>query len=78
LPSTSLLTYEAMEYFYESLVIYVTGFEKTVHVRTRIEIHLIAYCNSHTRVLSRHNNKIGLYKFFTNGLLSTLSSHEGP
>jgi len=41
---------------------YVTGFEKTVHVHTRIEIHLIAYCNSHTHALSRHNNKTGIDK----------------
>jgi len=43
-------------------IIYVTGFEKTVYVHTRIEIHLIAYCNSHTRTLSRHNNKTGIDK----------------
>jgi len=35
----------------------VTGFVKTIHVCTRIEIHFIAYCNSHTHALSRHNNK---------------------
>jgi len=40
----------------------VTGFEKIVHVCTRIEINLIAYCNSHTSALSRHNNKTGVDK----------------
>jgi len=40
----------------------VTGFEKTLHVRTRIEIYFIAYCNSHTCALSRHNNKSGINK----------------
>jgi len=44
--------------------IFVTGFAKTFHVRTRIEIHFIAYCNSHTRALSRHNNKTGIDKQF--------------
>jgi len=40
----------------------VIGFAKTLQVRTRIEIHFIAYCNSHTRALSRHNNKTGIDK----------------
>jgi len=40
----------------------VTGFEKPIHVRTRIEIHFISYCNSHTGTLSRHNNKTGIDK----------------
>jgi len=40
--------------------IYVTGFAKTLHVCTRIEIHFIAYYNSHTRALSRHNSKTGI------------------
>jgi len=42
--------------------IYVTGFAKTLHVCTRIEIHFIAYCNSHTCALFRHNNKAGIDK----------------
>jgi len=40
----------------------MTGFAKTPQVRTRIETHFIAYCNSHTRALSRHNNKTGIDK----------------
>jgi len=40
----------------------VTGFVKTLHVCTRIQIHFIAYCNSHTCVLSRHNKKTGIDK----------------
>jgi len=40
----------------------VTGFTKTLHVCTRIEIHFIAYCNSHTCALSTHNNKTGIDK----------------
>jgi len=40
----------------------VTGFVKTLHVCTRIEIHFIVYCNSHTCELSRHNNKTGIDK----------------
>jgi len=35
----------------------VTGFAKTLHVRTKIEIHFITYCNSHTHALSRYSNK---------------------
>jgi len=38
----------------------VTGFAKTIHVSTRIEIHFIAYCNRYTHALSRHNNKTGI------------------
>jgi len=41
---------------------FVTGFAKTLHVHTRIQIHFIAYCNSHTHALSRHNNKTGIDK----------------
>jgi len=44
------------------LPLIVTGFEKIVHVRTRIEIHFIAYHNNHTCALSRHNNKTGIDK----------------
>jgi len=40
----------------------MTGFAKTLHVHTRIEIHFIAYCDSHTCELSRHNNKTGIDK----------------
>jgi len=40
----------------------MTGFVKTLHVHTRIGIHFVAYCNSHTRALSRHNNKTGINK----------------
>lgn len=41
---------------------YVTGFAKTLQLRTRFEIHFIAYYNSHTHALSRHNNKTGIDK----------------
>jgi len=41
---------------------YVTGFAKALHVCTRIEIHFIAYCTSHTHALSRHNNKTSMDK----------------
>jgi len=41
---------------------YVTGFAKTLHVYTRIEIHFTAYFNSHTHALSRHNNKTSIDK----------------
>jgi len=40
----------------------VTGFAKTLHLCTRIEIHFIACCNSHTCALFRHNNKTGVDK----------------
>jgi len=39
---------------------YVTGFVKTIPVRTRIEIHFIAYYNSHTQGLSRHSDTIAI------------------
>jgi len=41
---------------------YVTGFEKTVPVHTRIEIHFIAFYNSHTQGLSRHSDTIAIDK----------------
>jgi len=41
---------------------YVTGFGKTVPVRTKIEIHFIAYYNSHTQALSRHCDTIAMDK----------------
>jgi len=41
---------------------YLTGFGKTGHVRTRIEIHFIAYYNSHTQALSRHSDTIAIDK----------------
>jgi len=37
---------------------YVTGFAKTLHIHTRIEIHFIAYYNSRVHALSRHSNCI--------------------
>jgi len=40
----------------------VTEFAKTQHVHTKIEIRFIAYCNSHTHALSRHNSKTGIDK----------------
>jgi len=40
----------------------VTGFGKTVPVHTRIEIHFIAYYNSHTQGLSRHSDTIVIDK----------------
>jgi len=39
-------------------IIYVTGFGKTVPVCRRIEIHFIAYYNSHTQALSRYSDTI--------------------
>jgi len=61
-------------------VVYVTGFIKTVPVCTRIEIHFIAYNNSHTQALSRLSDTIAIDKkvCFTDGFLPTLSSHAGP
>jgi len=44
------------------MYLFVTGFAKTLHVRSRIEIHFVAYCNSHTHALSRHNNKTDIDK----------------
>jgi len=41
---------------------YVTGFGKTNHARTRIEIDFIACYNSHTQALSRHNDTIAIDK----------------
>jgi len=46
----------------EEASIYVTGFGKTVPVRTRIEIHFIAYYNSHTQALSRQSETIAIDK----------------
>jgi len=43
-------------------LLYVTGFGKTDHVRTRIEIHFIACYNSHTQALSRHSDTIAIDK----------------
>jgi len=40
----------------------VTGFGKTGHVRTRIEIHFIACYNSHTQALSRHSGTTAIDK----------------
>jgi len=40
----------------------VTGFGKTDHVRTRIEIHFIACYNSHTQALSRHSDTTAIDK----------------
>jgi len=40
----------------------VTGFGKTIPVRTRIEIHFIAYYNSCTQELSRHSDTIVIDK----------------
>jgi len=37
--------------------LFVTGFGKTLHVHTKIEVHFIAYYNSHTQPLSRYSNK---------------------
>jgi len=41
---------------------FVTGFGKTISVRTRIKIHFIAYYNSHTQALSRHSDTIAIDK----------------
>jgi len=61
-------------------MIFVTGFGKTGHVHTRIEIHFIAYYNGHTQALSRHSDTISIDKkvCFYRRLLPTLSSHAGP
>jgi len=40
------------------LATYLTGFGKTVPASIRIEIHFIAYYNSHTQALSRHSDTI--------------------
>jgi len=40
----------------------VTGFGKTDHVRTRIEINFIACYNSHTQALSRHSDTTAIDK----------------
>jgi len=40
----------------------VTGFGKTDHVRTRIEIHFIACYNSHTQALSKHSDTTAIDK----------------
>jgi len=40
----------------------VTGFGKTIPVCTRIEIHFIAYYNSHIQGLSRHSDTIAIDK----------------
>jgi len=55
----------------------VTGFGKTDHVRTRIEILFIACYNSHTQALSAHSGTIDIDKkvCFTDGFLPTLSGH---
>jgi len=44
------------------IIYYVTGFRKTNHVRTRIEIYFIACYNSHTQALSRHSDTIAMDK----------------
>jgi len=41
-------------------VIIVTGFAKTLHVRTKIEILFVAFYNSHTHSLSKHSNKTAI------------------
>jgi len=46
----------------QEFIIYVTGFGKTNHVRTRIEIHFIAYYNSHTQALYRHSDTTAIDK----------------
>ena len=40
----------------------MTGFGKTGYVCTIIEIHFIAYCNSHTQALSRHSDTIAIIR----------------
>jgi len=52
----------------------VTKFGKTIPVHTKIEIHFIAYHNSHTQALSRHSDTIAIDKkaAFTDGFLLTL------
>jgi len=61
-------------------ITYVTGFGKTVPVCTRIEIHFIAYYNSHTQGLSRYSGTIAIdyMSAFTDGFLTVPSSHTGP
>jgi len=43
-------------------ILYVTGFGKAIPVCARIEIHFIAYYNSHTLGLSRHSDTIAIDK----------------
>ena len=50
------------ETFKSLVLIIVTGFGKTVPIRTRIEIHFIAYYNSHTQGLSRYSYTIAIDK----------------
>jgi len=40
----------------------VTGFGKTLNVHIKIEIHFIAYYNSHIQALSRHSDTIAIDK----------------
>jgi len=55
--------FPAIWYSMHSSLPYVTEFAKTLHIHTRIEIHFVAYFNSHTSALSRHrNNKTGIDK----------------
>jgi len=65
---------------YSNNKIYVTGFGKTIPVHTRIEIHLLLiiiatlkrYPDTATQLLYIRRSA------FTDGFLSTLSSHVGP
>jgi len=68
-----------MSFIFEDIKLFVTGFGKTVPVRTKIEIHFIAYYNSHTQALSRHSDTIEIRRStFTEDFLLTLASHAGP
>jgi len=70
---------EVMVNLFSTIYIIVTGFAKTLHVCTRIEIHFIAYCNSHTRALSRHNNKTGIHKqvcFYRRPIIDPVKSRK--
>jgi len=43
-------------------IIYVTGFAKTLQLRTKIEIHFIAHYISHAQGLSRNSDTIAIDK----------------
>jgi len=54
------------KHIYVTMLTYVTGFGKTDHVHTRIEIYFIAYYNSHTQALFRHSDTIEKYRMAQN------------
>jgi len=69
-------------YFYHIYLIfssYVTGVGKTNHVHTRIEIHFIAYYNSHTQALCRHSDTVAIDKkvyFYRQTFADSIKPHR--